>query len=147
MKNSDTNAPLEWINMTFKTLLSADDTAGSIGIFENVCQPGSGPPRHIHKREDEIFYILSGEAEFFLDGKTALYSAGDTVFVPRGKEHAFQVIGNRPLRMLTIFTPGGFEAFFSEMAEKNLQIPQDMQQVAQIGSQYHMDFTGPPLGR
>lgn len=138
---------LEWMGMTFRILLTANETDGSIGIFENVCQPGSSPPRHYHKHEDETFHILSGEAEFLLDGKTANYSAGDVVFVRRGQEHTYRVLGNLPLRMLTILTPGGFEGFLAEMVEKNLKVPQDMEEVARIGTLYHMEITGPPLGR
>jgi len=48
--------------------------------------------------------------------------------------------------MLTVMTPGGFEGFFAEMAERNCRIPDDMDQIAAIGARFGLTFTGPPLG-
>ncbi|MBZ0163357.1 MAG: cupin domain-containing protein [Notoacmeibacter sp.] len=105
-----------------------------------------GPPRHIHNKEDETFYILSGEIEFWMAGKTRMAGPGDTVFVPRGTEHTFRVAGNLPARMLTMMTPGGFEGFFAEMEKNGCRIPEDMEQVMEIGAHFNLTFTGPPLG-
>jgi mannose-6-phosphate isomerase-like protein (cupin superfamily) len=33
-------------------------TGGAYSLFEVVTQPGSGPPPHIHHREDEALYVL-----------------------------------------------------------------------------------------
>ena len=70
---------------------------------------------------------------------------GETVFVPRGEEHTFQVLGARACRHYTILTPGGFEGFFGEMAAGQFRIPEDMAAVVAAAARYNLAFTGPPL--
>ncbi|MDW6023468.1 quercetin 2,3-dioxygenase [Mesorhizobium sp. BAC0120] len=138
---------VSWQASTYKVLLTADMSGGQMGVFEAVAAPDSGPPRHVHQREDETFYILSGEAIFWLDGETRTVGPGDVVFAPRGKPHTFHVIGPNPARWVTILTPGGSEAFFLEMAAGNYRIPQDISEVARIAARYDLEFVGPPLKR
>jgi quercetin dioxygenase-like cupin family protein len=130
----------------YKILLTPDQTGKTIGMFESLDQPGYGPPRHIHHQEDETFYVLAGDVEFWMAGQTTIHGPGDVVFIPRGTEHTFRISSETPARMLTIMTPGGFEGFFIEMEANRLRIPDDMQKVVAIGEKYHLSFTGPPLG-
>ncbi|TIV49520.1 MAG: cupin domain-containing protein, partial [Mesorhizobium sp.] len=60
---------VEWLGTSYRILLHAEQTGSRIGVFESLVQPGYGPPRHIHSREDETFHILSGEVEFWADGR------------------------------------------------------------------------------
>ncbi len=136
----------DWEGVAYACHLRAGETDGSIGIFESTDGPGFGPPRHIHHDADETFYILSGEVEFLCDGTLYRRSVGQTIFVPRGKEHCFRVIGEQPARMLTIMTPGGFEGFFDEIKAEGLELPRDLKRAAEIGLKYELEFTGPPLG-
>ncbi len=137
---------IEWLGTRYKILLDMSQTGARLGIFESIDQPGYGPPRHIHKAEDETFYILAGEVEFWQEGVSTRHSAGEVVFIERGREHTFRVIGEMPARMLTVMTPGGFEGFFAEMAKGQFRIPQDMAQIAAIGERFKLELTGPPLG-
>jgi quercetin dioxygenase-like cupin family protein len=94
------------------TKLTSAETGGQFLVAEIETQPGFGPPYHIHEREDELFYILSGEVEFLVDGEKLLAKAGDTVFGPRNVPHRFQGAGNAPARMLVTVTGSNFEAFY-----------------------------------
>lgn len=136
---------VEWLGSTYRILLSAEQTESRIGVFESFDLPGYGPPRHIHNHEDETFYIHSGEVEFWVNGRTRIERAGSMVFVPRGSEHAFRVLGDAPARMLTIVNPGGFEGFFAEMERRKCRIPEDMDEIAAVGTGFNLTFTGPPL--
>ena len=42
-------------------IATAEQTGGSIGVFEDTSSPGDGPPRHVHYGSDELFYLLEGE--------------------------------------------------------------------------------------
>ena len=137
---------VQWLGTSYRICLTAEQTASRLGMFESLDQPGYGPPRHIHNDEDETFQIQSGEVEFWMNGQTCIAGPGCVVHVPRGTEHTFRVLGDRPARMLTIMTPGGFEGFFAEMAERNCRFPDDMDQIAAIGARFGLTFTGPPLG-
>jgi mannose-6-phosphate isomerase-like protein (cupin superfamily) len=136
---------IEWLGTSYRVLLSADQSGKNLGIFESINQAGHGPPRHVHQAEDEAFYLQSGAAEFWMDGKTYTVELGKTIFVPRGVEHTFRILGKEPARMLTIMTPGGFEGFFAKMAADNLRVPEDMDKIVPIATRFHLSFTGPPL--
>lgn len=142
---AQTAQTLSWLDTDYRMLLTSDKTNGRQALFESVTQPGGGPPRHVHQDADETFVILSGDVAFWLDGMDSAQGPGNVVFVPRGAEHTFQVIGLRPARMLTILSPGGFEVFFKEMAAGDFRIPQDMAQINKIAERFQLRFTGPPL--
>ena len=143
MTHKPLSGKVTWQGTLYKGLHTSHD--GSFSLYESECPAGSGPPRHVHQREDETFYILSGSVDFWIDGSRATKGAGDVVHVPRGTEHTFRVGDAGPARMLTVLTPGGFEGFFVEMAERNCRIPDDMPVVAAIAGAYNLAFTGPPI--
>jgi len=136
---------IEWLGVTYRTILTAAATGGAMSIVDSLSPIGSGPPRHIHEREDETFVLLSGSCKFWVEGETFIKHAGETVFVPRGMEHTFRVVGGVPSRHLVILTPGGFEGFFADMAAGQFQIPQDMDRIAESAGRHRLRFTGPPL--
>ena len=39
--------------------------------------------------------------------------------------------------------PGGFEAFFIDVAGRNLRIPDDIGALAELGERYGIEFRGP----
>jgi hypothetical protein len=49
---------------TYAIKTSAQLTGGAYGLVEASVPPGSGPPPHVHTREDEAFYVLDGQLEF-----------------------------------------------------------------------------------
>ena len=141
----------EWLGTTYRTILTPEASGGAMSIVDSVSPPGSGPPRHVHHAEDEVFVQLSGEIEWWMraaDGteRTGTVGPGQTLFIPRGREHTFRALGDQPARHLVILTPGGFEGFFAAMAEARCRIPEDMDRVVADGRRFNMDFTGPPLG-
>ena len=56
-----------------------------------------GPALHIHHKDDEIFYVISGEFLIQLGDEISLIKKGDTVFIPRGTKLTFaNQIENNP---------------------------------------------------
>ena len=53
--------------VTFKA--TGSDTRGRLTVAEFVHPAGFAPPLHRHLEEDEMFYLLSGTAEFRCDGQ------------------------------------------------------------------------------
>lgn len=136
---------LDWLGVTYRTILSTADSGGAMSIVDSVSPLGSGPPRHVHEREDEIFVVLTGQCEFWLEGARFVRGPGETAFVPRGSNHTFRVVGGGPSRHLVILTPGGFEGFFADMARGQFRIPEDMAAIEASARAHHLRFTGPPL--
>ena len=95
---------------TFK--ITGKETNGAFTVIEQVIQPQSGPPPHVHHREDEAFYILEGRFSFQHGDKQTVLEAGSFVYIPRGMLHTFRNIDNRQGRMLVTITPAGLEEFF-----------------------------------
>jgi len=141
---TDTEA-IEWLGVRYKTILSSGQTNGAMSIVDSWSPAGSGPPRHIHANEDETFVMLSGTCTAWIEGKETTVGPGESIFIPRGTNHTFKVIGNEPSRHLVILTPGGFEGFFADMAEGQFRIPEDMPAVEKSAKRHHLTFTGPPL--
>ncbi len=136
---------IEWLGVQYKTILSPSQSGGTLSIVDSLSPVGSGPPRHVHEKEDETFVILSGTCKIWIDGDETLAGPGQSVFIPRGTNHTFKVVGTEPSRHLVILTPGGFEEFFVEMAAGNFQIPADMPAIEEAAKRHNLVFTGPPL--
>lgn len=138
-------AAISWLGTVYKTILSPQACGGAMSIVDSEGPAGSGPPRHVHMAEDEIFVLLSGRCRFWMEGEEFTRGPGETVFVPRGREHTFRVVGSEPSRHLVILTPGGFEGFFADMAAGQFAIPADMPQIEESAARHNLRFTGPPL--
>ncbi|TMV10319.1 cupin domain-containing protein [Ruegeria sediminis] len=136
---------IEWLGVQYKTILTPEQTGGAMSIVDSLSPVGSGPPRHVHMNEDETFVILTGTCKFWLNGDEFTAGVGKSVFIPRGKEHTFKVVGDEPCRHLVILTPGGFEGFFADMAAGQYRVPEDMPNIEESAKRHNMTFTGPPL--
>ena len=65
-------------------------TGGAISAYEyTAAAETAGPPEHLHRGWDEVFYVLDGEMTFLIDGTEHRAPAGSFVFVPRGVPHTF----------------------------------------------------------
>ena len=86
--------------------------------------PGTEPPPHVHTREDELFYVLEGEFDVYVGKEAFKVKAGECVFLPRFKRHAF-VIRSPRLHVLALFTPAGLEDAFRGMSTpaQRLELP------------------------
>jgi len=94
---------------------SAPDTGGAASVLEALIPPGSGPPLHVHRGEDEAFYLLQGELEMATGETTFVATPGSFVFVPTGAPHTFRNCGGDMAKLLFLLAPGGFERFFLEV--------------------------------
>src|SRR3954468_16864884 len=91
---------------------TAASTNGGFGLVESWVPAGSSPPLHVHRREDESFFVLEGEVLFRCGDEDIKAGPGSYVFAPRDVPHTFLVLGNETAHMLTLLTPGGGEGFF-----------------------------------
>jgi quercetin dioxygenase-like cupin family protein len=88
---------------------------GRYTIMEHCIAPEAGPPLHSHV-EDEIFEVLDGVVTFLCSGHQFEGSAGTIVVIPAGAAHTWANLSGKPARMRTMFTPGGIEKLFSNLA-------------------------------
>src|SRR5215467_217079 len=141
-----------WYNGNLMTFLAtAEDTKGRFALIEAVAKRGNVPPPHIHRREDETFYVLEGEMTFSVGGQTIKATPGTMVYLPRDVAHSF-VIDSEQLRALILLTPAGFEGFFKEfsMAATDMTLPpqievpySDIQRMLESSPRYGIEIVSP----
>ncbi len=136
-------------HMTLKA--TKDETDGAFGLVESRIAPGSSPPLHVHRQEDESFYVLEGEVTFKAGDETFEAGPGSFVFLPRDLPHTFVVEGDEPARMLTLLTPGGTERFFVDGGRPPEHEglppagPPDIERLRRVAAEYGNEIVGPPL--
>lgn len=99
----------------YSLLVTGEETNNAFFQFEAIVPKDGGPPPHVHSREDESFYVVSGSLEILLGDKTYQAKRGDFVFVPRGTVHRFRNVGDDSAVQLVTFVPAGMEKFFREV--------------------------------
>jgi mannose-6-phosphate isomerase-like protein (cupin superfamily) len=113
--DADGGERLRFSDAEFVVKASSDTTGGAFTIIEEVAPLDT--PLHVHKNEDELFYVLEGEHVFQCGEDEFHVGPGGIVFAPRGVPHAHRRVVPRTGRFLTLVSPAGFEGFFRELAE------------------------------
>jgi len=130
---------------------SADTTAGRVAVIEHLAPRGAGSPLHVHRREDEWFYVTEGELTFWVGGQVIQASAGAFVYGPRDIPHTFEVTSDQA-RFLLVTEPAGFESFIRAASEpaQSLTIPPppseppDPAKLTAVAAEYGVEIIGPP---
>lgn len=138
-----------WMGSLAVIRATAAQTDGQMSIIDVTEPPGAEAPWHVHRNEDEGFWVLEGDVTFEVGESTIEASVGDYALGPRGIPHRFTV-GENGCRMLFIFTPGGFEALLREMSEpasaRTLPPPSteepDVERIAAIAARHGNEFLG-----
>jgi len=142
-----------WFNGGFGLLkATGDQTEGRFAVLELLAPKGFASPLHIHRLEDELFVVLSGEVRVRHGEAVIEAVAGSLVYGPRGVAHAFHV-DSAEARLLLFFGPAGVEGFFREGGKPAmfLGLPPageqflDKQALKEIAGRYNQEFVGPPL--
>ncbi|MBB6734861.1 cupin domain-containing protein [Cohnella sp. CBP 2801] len=72
------------------------------------CEPGAEPvkiaPLHIHRQDDEAWYVLEGTLGFQIGDTTLEAHPNDAVLVPRGMPHTYWNPRPEPARYLIVMT-------------------------------------------
>jgi quercetin dioxygenase-like cupin family protein len=111
------DAPAYWSLGELLTLVAtAEQTGGAFSLMHERLPRGAEPPPHVHRREDEAFFLLEGDLTVRVGDRVFPASAGSFVFCPRDVPHLLTV-QSAEVRMLTLCTPGGVEQLFVELGE------------------------------
>jgi quercetin dioxygenase-like cupin family protein len=137
-----------WL-LTF--LATAEETRGQFALIEATARKGNVPPRHIHHREEETFYVLEGEMSVTVGDRTFKATPGTLVCLPREVAHSF-AIESEQLRTLILLTPAGLEDFFKEFSvpAPTMTLPPahepaygDVQKLLEAAPRYGLEFVLP----
>jgi mannose-6-phosphate isomerase-like protein (cupin superfamily) len=113
-------------SMQFGVLLGGDALSTNLSfVHAGVIQPRSGIGQHFHNYCEEMFVILDGEAEFTIDGRTALLKGPAAVPNLQGHSHAIYNSSDKPVQWLNINvgTSKTYDAF--DLGDARVGVPLD----------------------
>jgi mannose-6-phosphate isomerase-like protein (cupin superfamily) len=134
--------------------IAHDDGSDGITMLESAQPHATSPPRHVHRNEDEAFYVLEGELRIRVGDADFRIGPGEGALAPVGVPHTYRV-ESQGARWINVTTHGDFERFvraLSRPAERNeLPAPQgpltpeQLEALAVTGREHGIELVGPPL--
>jgi quercetin dioxygenase-like cupin family protein len=115
---TNVNEEIRLGGMTIRFLVEAEQSGGSVSIFEHEVPVGVGVAAgHSHDGFDETIYGLEGVLTWTLAGTPIEVSPGKALVIPRGVVHRFDNNGDVGAKVLVIGAPGGLgPEYFVEAA-------------------------------
>ncbi len=100
--------------MTF--LVTGSDTKHT-SMFEWTIPPGFSTGLHVHRVQEETFYVLEGECDWLVGNESVRAMPGTYLFLPPGVPHNIGNASDKIARVLMTVSPPGHERYFEELAE------------------------------
>jgi quercetin dioxygenase-like cupin family protein len=130
---------------------AAETTNGQLAVLEFLWPQGSGSPLHVHRREDEWFYVIEGELTLWVGGEVIVAPAGSFVYGPRDIPHTFLVTSTEA-RFLMVTEPAPFADFVRAMSvpAQTLTLPPATvhpptpEELTAVAAEYGIEILGPP---
>jgi mannose-6-phosphate isomerase-like protein (cupin superfamily) len=85
---------------TIKELYSSPDLSLSIAAITGKSTP------HMHKKMEEIYFVLKGEGEIFIGDESEIIKRGDLVAIPKNKFHYIQAGKGKTIEIMVATHPG-----------------------------------------
>jgi quercetin dioxygenase-like cupin family protein len=127
----------------------------TISLLEHQAPLGHSPPLHIHRTEDELFHVLSGEFVFRVGSDEHQLRSGAYLLTPKGVPHTFRVASAQGGRWLTVTTHTDFERFVRAVGRPAPRAelppapppptPEAAAHLAQVSAGFGIEIVGPPL--
>jgi quercetin dioxygenase-like cupin family protein len=96
--------------------VTGKETDDLYSIVEVLEPQGAQAPLHLHRKEDEAFYVLEGEMTFHIGEQTIKARPGTFVFGPQNVTHTYTV-DSGPAKLLFLLSPPGFEGFVEAISK------------------------------
>jgi mannose-6-phosphate isomerase-like protein (cupin superfamily) len=131
---------------------SGRESDGRFLLTETRLPPGAFQPLHVHRREDQCWFVLEGEMTFYLPGEAKACRPGDSAFGPMGVPHTHEVTSRGPARIVEVNSPAGYEGFLAAVGAPAPALtlppvraePPDLDRIAAIAREYGIEVLGPP---
>lgn len=98
----------------YSLLVDSQQTNGNYELMKFVVPPGLGPPTHMHRNEDECYFILDGKFEIKLADELFTVGQGEYLHLPRNVAHGIRNIGENTGSFLCWVIPGNLGGFFEQ---------------------------------
>jgi quercetin dioxygenase-like cupin family protein len=134
-------------------LLTAEDTNGSMSVFEVTVPAGQklAAPAHKNDAYEETLYGITGTLTWTIDGKAIDVGPGQAVCIPRGAIHRFDNFGAVDAKQLSIVAPAIMgPAYFREVhavVEAAAGGPPDTARMVEVFRKHGMTIAAQPPAR
>ena len=120
--------------------LTGQQTGGAYYLFETVFEPEAGNRLHVHRREDEVAYVLEGALEIRLADQTVVVEAGSVAHLPKNIPHAIRNPLKTPSRYLFMTIPAGLDQWFDALEAAQLDGTLDDAMYHRLSLEYGIEW-------
>lgn len=119
-------------------LVTGKDTRHT-SMFDWTIPAGFATGRHVHRVQEETFYMLEGECEWHVAEELVRATPGTYLFIPPGVPHNITNISDKPARVLMTVSPPGHEHYFEELAKLTASGPPDAKAISELRARFDTD--------
>jgi quercetin dioxygenase-like cupin family protein len=127
--------------------VTGEDTGGAFDYFIVEVAPRSGPPLHVHHKQEETIHVLKGRFKIRIGDEIFYCKEGDFAYLPSKVPHAFLNLTDEVAEVIVVYTPGGGHKFYEELGPLTRNGKPDQKVVSQLFEKYAMTLLGPPLSQ
>ncbi len=150
MSPTTTTDTAVWFLNNLAVVHARSEDTGDYSLVEVTGAPGDMPPLHVHRRDDEGFYVLDGALRLHVGDETVELGAGQFALAPRGVPHTYAVVSDGPARWLGP-SNGAFDRFVLEVGVPalELRLPTEPHipepgELSAMAARHGIDVLGPP---
>jgi quercetin dioxygenase-like cupin family protein len=103
---------------------TSGDTNGAYAFWVDEPPGHVGPPKHVHSREEEGFYVIEGQVEFRAGRVDAVLTKDGFIALPKGIPHSWINTSIGQARLITFTSGAGNEGFFLTLGAPAVGPPQ-----------------------
>jgi mannose-6-phosphate isomerase-like protein (cupin superfamily) len=96
---------------------------------------------------DEAFYVVAGTFSVFIAGNLHQLSPGAFVYIPRGTPHAQGNVSTSEVKIISFFSPAGWEQSARDRAELHAEHPVGTQgfseKIGRVFARHDIEILGP----
>jgi quercetin dioxygenase-like cupin family protein len=130
---------------------SSETTDGRVAVLDWFGPRGAGTPLHVHRQEDEWYYVTEGEVTFWVGGETISARPGSFVYGPRDIPHTLEITSDEA-RFLLVDEPAGVEGVPRTVGVPAQALtlppppsePPDEAGLIAVAAGYGVEIVGPP---
>ena len=119
-------------------LVTGEDTKHT-SMFDWMIPAGFATGLHVHRVQEETFYVLEGECAWHVGEEVVHATAGTFLFIPPGVPHNITNVSDKPARVLMTVSPPGHEHYFEELAKLAAQGAPDPKALAALRDRFDTD--------
>jgi quercetin dioxygenase-like cupin family protein len=119
-------------------------------LVESFVPKGQQPPLHLHRTDDEGFYLLEGRLTLWVGPNQIDLEPGQFALAPHGVPHTYRVESEGGARWLVTSSDASFDRFVRAYGEPatEVRLPDpsepDLDRLNSLAEEYGIEILGPP---